>query len=152
MKICIVSSIGGHLDEVRQLLPIISRFEHFYVMNCKCELWPDMRERTFFVPGAARDLRNVRQMLSFWHVLRAQRPDLVISTGAGLIVNAALVCKLLRVPVIYIESFTAIRQPTLAGRIMYYLADRYLYQWEYLKEKLPRATYAGSIYDFRYDR
>ena len=33
MKVCIVSSCGGHLTEVRQLRQAYERFDHFYVLN-----------------------------------------------------------------------------------------------------------------------
>src|SRR5215467_503871 len=35
MKICIVSSCGGHLTEVRCLKPAYESYQHFYVLNDK---------------------------------------------------------------------------------------------------------------------
>lgn len=33
MKVCIVSSCGGHLTEVRELRPVYQQHEHCYVLN-----------------------------------------------------------------------------------------------------------------------
>ena len=49
MKICIVSSCGGHLTEVRCLKPAYEAHEHFYVLNDRALLPPDMEGRTFFI-------------------------------------------------------------------------------------------------------
>jgi UDP-N-acetylglucosamine:LPS N-acetylglucosamine transferase len=68
-----------------------------------------------------------------------------LSTGAGLVVPFALVGKLYRVPIIFIEISTQVIKPSLTGRIMYYLADRFYYQWEALKHYFPKGVYGGLL-------
>ena len=48
MKICIVSSCGGHLTEVRGLKPVYDGYDHFYVLNDNAILPEDMRGKTYF--------------------------------------------------------------------------------------------------------
>ncbi len=43
MKICIVSSCGGHLTEIRRLRKVYARYEHFYVINDRILLADDMQ-------------------------------------------------------------------------------------------------------------
>ncbi len=47
MKICIVSSCGGHLTEARALRATYEKYEHFYVLNDEVILPEDMRGRHF---------------------------------------------------------------------------------------------------------
>ena len=42
MKICIVSSCGGHLTEVRQLKAVYEGYAHIYVLNDQVVLPDDM--------------------------------------------------------------------------------------------------------------
>jgi beta-1,4-N-acetylglucosaminyltransferase len=145
MKICIVSSCGGHLTEVRLLKEAYQRTEHFYVLNDKAELSEDMKGRTYFIRHSERDWLLFMNIIEAWKILRKEKPDLILSTGAGPAVPFALVGKLLRVPNIFIESFTRVRKPSLTGRIMYRLADRFFYQWASLGKFFPKGVYGGPV-------
>ncbi len=123
MKICIVSSCGGHLTEVRALQPAYAKYDHFYVLNVPVDLPPDMASRTFVVSHAERDWRVASNFVEAWRILRAERPTIILSTGAGLAVPFAVVGKLLGIPNIFVETMTRVTEPSLTGRLMYRLAD-----------------------------
>jgi UDP-N-acetylglucosamine transferase subunit ALG13 len=146
MKVCIVSSCGGHLTEVRSLRSEYSRHEHFYVLNDVALLPRDMEGRTRFIRHSERDWLTLLNLYEAWAILRSERPDLILSTGAGPAVPFSLVGKLLGVPTVFIESFARIREPSLTGKIMYRLADRFFYQWRSLRSHFPRGTYGGPIF------
>jgi beta-1,4-N-acetylglucosaminyltransferase len=145
MKICIVSSCGGHLTEVRVLKPAFETYEHFYVLNDRVSLPEDMRERTSFIKHSERDWLFVFNLWEAWKILRKEKPDLMLSTGAGPAVPFAIVGKVLSVPNIFIETFTRVSKPSLSGRIMYRLADRFFYQWRSLEKFFPKGTYGGPL-------
>lgn len=145
MKICIVSSCGGHLTEVRVLKPVYECYEHFYVLNDRVLLPQDMEGKTVFIRHSERDWLFFVNLWEAWRILRKERPALILSTGAGPVVPFALVGKLLRVPTLYIETFTRVLKPSMTGRIMYYLADRFFYQWETLAPYFPKAVYGGFL-------
>jgi len=145
MKICIVSSCGGHLTEVRVLKPAFEVHEHFYVLNDRVSLPEDMRERTSFIKHSERDWLFVFNLWEAWKILRKEKPDLILSTGAGPAVPFAIVGKVLSVPNIFIETFTRVSKPSLSGRIMYRLADRFFYQWRPLEKFFPDGVYAGPL-------
>lgn len=145
LKICIVSSAGGHLTEVRHLGPLYSRYPHFYVVNSRLHLTPDMRDRTYFIAHAERNWKVALNLWEAWRILRRERPSLLLSTGAGCVVPFAIVGKLLGVRVLFVETAAQVRTPSLSGRIMYYLADRMFYQWRPLARYFPKATYGGPI-------
>lgn len=145
MKICIVSSCGGHLTEVRALRPVYHRYEHFYVINDQVILPNDMEGKTYFIRHSERDWLFLVNLWEAWHILRKERPSLILSTGAGPVVAFALIGKLYRIPSIFIEISTQVVKPSLTGRIMYYLANRFFYQWESVACYFPKGTYGGLV-------
>ena len=146
MKICIVSSCGGHLTEVRRLLPAYSQYEHFYVLNDQALLPPDMQGRTRFIAHSERDWRFLLNLWEAWCILRTEKPDVMLSTGAGPAVPFALIGRLFfRTKVIFVETITRIESPSLTGRLMYFLAHKLYYQWPPLAKAFPRGTYGGPL-------
>lgn len=145
MKIALISSCGGHLAEVRALRPIYERHEHFYVLNDQAILPKDMEDKTLFIRHSERDWLFFINLWEAWKILRKARPSLILSTGAGPVVPFALVGKLLGIPTIYIEISTTVVRPSVSGRIMYHLADKFFYQWEGLQRYFPKGIYGGLI-------
>lgn len=146
MKVCIVSSCGGHLTEVRLLRPAYDAFEHFYVLNDKAILPSDMEGKTYFITHSERDWRFFLNLIEAFSILRRERPDVILSTGAGPVVPFAIMARFLfRARVIYVETLTQVERPSLTGRIMRYLANRLFYQWESLARYFPRGEYGGPL-------
>ena len=144
-KICIVSSCGGHLSEVRILKTVYERYDHFYVVNDDLVLPKDMIGKTHFIRHSERDWLFFVNLWEAWRILREEKPSLILSTGAGPVVPFTLVGKLLSIRSIFIEISTQVVKPSLTGRIMYYLADRFFYQWKPLKKYFPKAIYGGLL-------
>jgi UDP-N-acetylglucosamine:LPS N-acetylglucosamine transferase len=127
------------------LKSVYQAYSHFYVINEEMELPVDMRGRTYFIRHSERDWLFVVNLWEAWRILWRERPTLLLSTGAGPVVAFALVGKLFGVCVIYVENAAQVRTPSLTGRIMYWLADRFFYQWPHLKPYFPRGTYGGPL-------
>jgi beta-1,4-N-acetylglucosaminyltransferase len=144
-KICIVSSCGGHLTEVRALKPTYESYDHFYVLNDRALLPGDMQGKTYFIRHSERDWLFFVNLSEAWRLLRKEKPHLILSTGAGLIVPFALVGKLMGIPTLFVETLARTIRPSLTGRIMYLLADRFFYQWEGLGRYFPKGTYGGPL-------
>jgi UDP-N-acetylglucosamine:LPS N-acetylglucosamine transferase len=145
MKICIISSCGGHLTEVRTLKGIYEQYKYFYVINDRIILPRDMEGKTYFIHHAER---NWLYFINIWEAIRIlhkERPCLILSTGAGAVVPFALIGKLYRIPTIFIETFTRVTKPSLSGKIMYYLAERFFYQWRPLQRYYPKGIYGGPL-------
>ena len=145
MKVCIVSSCGGHLAEARVLRPAYGDHEHFYVLNDRVLLPKDMEGRTYFIRHSERDWRFLINLWEAWRILRAEKPDCILSTGAGPAVPFALIGKLLGIPMVFVETMARVHAPSLTGRIMCRLADRFFYQWKSLEPYFPKATYGGPL-------
>ncbi len=145
VKICIVSSCGGHLTEVRALKPAYERYDHFYVINDVVTLPADMADRTYFIRHAERNWLVLVNFWEAWQILRKECPTIILSTGAGPVVPFAIVGKLLGIRSIFIETFARLLERSWSGAIMYRLADRFFYQWESLRPLYPKATYGGWL-------
>jgi len=144
-KVCIVSSCGGHLTEVRVLKSAYEKYDHFYVLNHRVVVPEDMKNRTLFIRHSERDWLFFVNLYEAFRILWANRPDVILSTGAGPAVPFALVGNLLGIPSIFVETFARLSEPSLSGRIMYRLAKQFFYQWEGLRRYYPRATCGGPL-------
>ena len=94
--------------------------------------------------------RNVKNLLrnTFLavRILIKEKPDLIISSGAAVAVPFFYIGKIFGAKVIYIEVFDRYNKPTLTGRLVYPIADKFIVQWEEEKKVYPKAINLGSIF------
>ena len=146
MKICIVSSCGGHLTEVRCVRRAYESYEHFYVINQRIDLLEDMRDKTYFITHSERDWKFLINLWEAFRILKRERPGVILSTGAGPAVPFAVVGRFIfGCRIIFIETVTRITAPSLTGRLMYHLAHEFFYQWRTLERFFPSARYGGPL-------
>lgn len=131
--------------ELRSLKEVFGRHEHFYVLNDRIVLPGDMTGRTLFIRHAERDFGVIVNLWEAWSILQKERPNVIVSTGAGPAVPFGLVAKLLRIPVLFIECGSQVTRPSLTGWLMYRLADRFFYQWPSLARCYPKGTCIGLL-------
>ena len=91
------------------------------------------------VPNLFRNLR-----LAF-STLRRERPDAVVSTGAGVSVPFVWAARLLGIRTIFIEDLTRVSGLSLSGKLVYRVADVFLVQWPELAARYRRAQYRGRF-------
>lgn len=151
-KLCLACSLGGHLTQMLQLEPLYARYDHFFITeDAPLSRSLSNGERAYFVRLVNRRMPLFPFLLlgnaaRVFGILRRERPDVVISTGA---LNAVPVCylaKLLGSRVVFIESFAKVTTPTLSGRLVHPVADLFIVQWESLLPFYPKAVYGGSLY------
>jgi UDP-N-acetylglucosamine:LPS N-acetylglucosamine transferase len=146
MKVCIVSSSGGHLTEVKSFYNIYKKYDYHYVLNYKVDLSKDMIGRTNFITHSERDLKLLINFLEAFKIIKKNKPDVILSTGAGPVVPFAIIGKLFYgCKVVFIETITAVEKPSLTGKIMYLLSDHFYYQWPSLKKYFPKGVYGGPL-------
>ena len=78
-------------------------------------------------------------------MLRRERPDVLISTGAGIAVPFIYIGRLLGVKTIYIELETRINELSLTGLLIYPVVHHLLVQWPEMAEKYKKCEFAGQI-------
>ena len=81
-----------------------------------------------------------------WKVLRKEKPDVIISSGAAVAVPFFYLGKLFGAKLVYIEVFDRIDKPTMTGKMVYPIVDKFIVQWEEQKEVYPKAINLGSIF------
>ena len=149
-RLALVCSSGGHLFELLSLRSLWedAKREHFWVTFDT----PDARsllegeEVVWAHFPTNRNLLNLaRNALLARRVLRERRPDVVVSTGAGVAVPFLRAGKRLGATTIYVESITRITELSLSGRMVYRSVDHFFVQWPELAERFDRARYAGRI-------
>lgn len=147
LKVCMISSSGGHYEQLRMLKVLKNKYDLFWVTE-KTDFKSDA-DYYLYQTGLNdiwmlfRMIGNLFKTLRFWF---KEKPGAVITTGTMIAIPVCFLAKLCKKKVIYIETFSRVRNCTRTGKLMYKHADLFIYQWEYLKEFYPDGVFGGSIY------
>ena len=146
-KVCLVSSSGGHWEQLQKLKPLIDKYDGFMVT-----------ERTPFAKGCSylmvqTDLKDklmpAKMLVNGVHacaIWAKERPDIVVTTGTMVAYPFYLLAVLFRKKFVFIETFGRSNQPTVAGKLMQKHADLFYVQWESQKRFYDKARYVGCLY------
>lgn len=94
-----------------------------------------------------RNIKNlIRNTFLAIRVLKKEKPDLIISSGAAVAVPFFYLGKMMGAKLIYIEVFDRIDKPTMTGKMVYPIVDKFIVQWEEMKKVYPKAVNFGSIF------
>ncbi|MBR1443678.1 MAG: UDP-N-acetylglucosamine--LPS N-acetylglucosamine transferase [Firmicutes bacterium] len=149
MKVCLVGSSGGHLTHLYMLKPFWSKRERFWVTFEKEDVKSLLKDEKIY-PCYYPTNRSLKALIINTiiavKILKKERPDLIISTGAAVAVPFFWAGKLFGTKNIYVEVFDRINKPTLTGKLVYPVTDRFIVQWEEMKEVYPKAINLGSIF------
>lgn len=149
-KVCIPTSSGGHLTHMRMLMPVLERAaDRFWVTFDKEDANTALAgERVYhcYFPTNRNIKNTVRNTLLAIRVLRKERPDLIVSSGAAIAVPFFLVGKLMGAKTVYVEVFDRMDAPTLTGRLVRRLADLLVVQWSEMTRVYPGSVDLGSIF------
>lgn len=147
-EVLFVSTQGGHLAQLMVL-----------------EEWWSPRSRVWVAPGTpdvvdkladeqvihsytptTRNARNaLRNLLLAWMTLRRLRPQMVVSTGAGVAVPFFIIAWALRIPTVFIEVYDRIDSATLTGRLCGPFTTRRIVQWDQQLLAYPGARLVGPL-------
>lgn len=144
----LVCSAGGHFMQLQTLPGIWRDRPRFWVTPRAADTEALLRgERVYWAFGPTnRSLVNfLRNLRLAWTVLRRERPDVVLSTGAGVGVPFLWAARLCGARTVFIEDLTRVTTLSLSGRLVYRAADVFLVQWPELAARYPRAQYRGRF-------
>lgn len=149
MKVCLVGSSGGHLTHLYLLKPFWKDRERFWVTFDK-EDARSILENEIFYPcyyPTNRNLKNlIKNTILAFKILRKERPDIIVSSGAAVAVPFFYLGKIFGAKTVYIEVFDRIDVPTMTGKLVYPVTDRFIVQWEEMKKVYPKAINLGGIF------
>ncbi|HEV7818548.1 TPA: UDP-N-acetylglucosamine--LPS N-acetylglucosamine transferase [Streptococcus pneumoniae] len=149
MKVCLVGSSGGHLTHLYLLKPFWKDRERFWVTFDK-EDARSILENEIFYPcyyPTNRNLKNlIKNTILAFKILRKERPDIIVSSGAAVAVPFFYLGKIFGAKTVYIEVFDRIDAPTMTGKLVYPVTDRFIVQWEEMKKVYSKAINLGGIF------
>ena len=88
---------------------------------------------------------TLRALFACVHLIWTASPDLVLVNGPGTCVPVAVLARLSGSRVIFVESWCRVESLSLTGRVLYYVAHRFVVHWPELVRRYPRAEYLGRI-------
>jgi len=147
MKICLACSAGGHLTEIMQLIGALEGRDFFF-LTYRHRDSEDLKHRKYFVKNVTRNpITLLKNFIQTFIALVKERPGLIISTGAGVAIPACYIGRFLGAKVIFIETFCMVTRASLAGRVAYPIANKFLVQWKgQLKNYGGKAEYKGAVF------
>ena len=149
MKVCLVCSSGGHLTHLYMLKPFWGTKDRFWVTFNKEDaqsLLKDEKIYPCYYPTNRSLKALIKNSVIAWNVLLKERPDLIISSGAAVAVPFFYLGKCFGAKTIYVEVFDRINKPTITGKLVYPISDKFIVEWEEMKKVYPKAMNLGSIF------
>lgn len=101
-----------------------------------------------YSPDSRNLINAVRNFTLALKILRTERPDVIVSCGAGIAPPFFLAAKIMGIHTIYIEPIDFIQKPSLTGVISQYLVDLFLVQHQSQQKFFRRKVHCwGSTLD-----
>ena len=146
-RLCLVSSSGGHWEQLQKLQPLIDKYDGFLVTE-KTQfpeeanyfmIQTDMKDK-FMLP---KMIVNGVRAIGIWI---KERPDFVITTGTMVAYPFYLMAVLFHKKFVFIETFGRANMATTAGKMMEKHSDLFIVQWETQVKHYKKAIYGGCLY------
>ena len=150
-KLMLVSSSGGHWEELMCIRAVAQHHDAVYVTEEGGQAQDSGLQPLYTLPQINRRDKNfMPHLLKLYRrasrIVRDEKPDVLITTGALLSVPFCYAAKRRGVKVVYIESFARVTDKSLSGKLVYPIADLFLVQWESLLKLYPKARFVGGVF------
>ncbi|MGB3187492.1 MAG: UDP-N-acetylglucosamine--LPS N-acetylglucosamine transferase [Ornithinimicrobium sp.] len=138
-----MASSGGHLAQLLTLRPWWSQRSRAWVTFELPDAVSQLDGERFY-PAAYPTTRSIpnllRNTILAVRVLHREKPDLIVSTGAGVALPFFVFGRALGVPTVYVEVYDRVDSATLTGRMCRPFTTLFLVQWE-----SQLSLYRGSV-------
>lgn len=145
--LCLVSSSGGHWEQLQKLKPLIEKYDGFMVTE-KTRF--DEDAKYLMIQTDLKDkLMLPKMMINGCRALKIwikERPDFVITTGTMVTYPFYLLSIVTKKKFVFIETFGRADMPTVAGKLMEKHANLFIVQWESQVKHYKKAVYGGCLY------
>ena len=145
--LCLVSSSGGHWEQLQKLQPLIEKYDGFMVTE-KTQF--EAKAKYFMIQTDLKDKLMIFKMI--WNAIMAliiwikEKPDFVITTVTMVAYPFYILAFIFRKKFVFIETFGRANMPTVAGKKMEKHTDLFIVQWETQKKYYKNAIYGGCLY------
>lgn len=154
-KILYISSTGGHLSELLQLKKLFEKY-NYYIVTEKTKssefLGDEYKEKVSYLAYETKKNPLKYFFVFLFNIIKSliiflkQKPDIIVTTGTHTAVPMCYIGKIFRKKIIFIETFANRNTKTVAGKLVYPIADVFVVQWEEMLKLYPKAQYWGWIY------
>ena len=148
-KVLLVSSAGGHLLQLLNIYKSLDKDHDFCWVSFKYNFVDSLlnNEKVYYAyERTNRNLLNLfKNIFLATKVFYKEKPDIIISTGAGIALPFLLLGFISNKKNIYVESISRINSPSLTGKIVYYLSNDFFIQWPEIQKYFPKSKYGGKL-------
>jgi len=160
MKICLTANSGGHLNELLQIRNFLSddKDKIFFVID-KTLMTKALaeKEKVYFVKKfilrevirRCRIVDPILNILQSLHIFYIEKPDVVITTGAGTSLGLWICGKLFKKNTIFVESAARVNNPSTFGKYIGSRSSHILVQWPDMLNFYPKSLFAGLIFNIK---
>jgi UDP-N-acetylglucosamine:LPS N-acetylglucosamine transferase len=149
VRILLVGSSGGHLAQLLALRDWWEDHERHWVTFGTADAHEALADEAVtwgFHPTTRNVVNLVRNTRLARREIRRFKPDVVISTGAGIALPFFLFARVRRVVTVYLEVYDRIDSTTLTGRLCKPFTDLFLVQWEQQQQLYPGSVVVGTVW------
>ncbi|MEZ8879475.1 PssD/Cps14F family polysaccharide biosynthesis glycosyltransferase [Vibrio lentus] len=147
---------GGHTAQMKRLAPkIVESLKEVEIVSLSDTAiipeWSDFHYKTSEVRGKHSHFSifiNSGPILVVKSIVNINiKHDIkcMVTTGPGIGMFSAVICKLFGSKVIHIETWSRFNSRSLTGRCMYLIADEFYIQNKSLRSLYPKAIYSGVL-------
>ena len=154
-RVMFISSTGGHLNELMQLEKRFKKYDYSIVTEkTKSNLYLKDKYKDkvgYLIYGTKHHFLTypfklfINCFISFYY-FNKYRPDYIITTGTHTAGPMCCIGKILGSKIIYIETFANMVSKTSTGKLIYPISDKFIVQWESMKDIYPKSEYGGWIF------
>lgn len=147
LKICCISSHGGHLHEMMGAMDGIEGNIVWLTHKTKASQVTLAGKPHHFIldPNVSKVKFAINALQALWYLL-LERPEVIVSTGSGIALPMMFLGKyLFGSKLVFVESAAMVVKPSKTGCAIYKYCDLFLIQWESLKEFYPNSKYVGIL-------
>lgn len=148
IKIGLICARGGHLLELYLLRDWWKDYDRFWITDKGDDANYLLKgEKIYFgfFPEHRNIFNAIRNFFLGLKIIKSEKPDILISTGAGIAPPVFLAGKILGCKLIFLDSYTFINYPSLSARLVSFFVDKLLVQHRSVKKILKKAEFWGSV-------
>lgn len=148
MKICIITSPGGHLFQAYMLKDWWKKYDRVWVSLNSPDVQHLLKKEKVihaFGPENRNLLNFIKNFFLAFIILLRVKPQIVFSTGAGVAPPFFIWARLFGIKTIYLEPYDFIDELSLTGKLVKPFSIHFLVQHKKLVKKYSRVEYQGVI-------
>lgn len=155
MKVMFIASSGGHLTELMKLSSLFENYDYSIVTEKtrnNLKLKDKYPNRVSFLLHGSKEFPFTYFFKFIYNSIKSvilylkYHPDYIVTTGTHTAVVLSYIAKILGTKIVYIETFANINSKTMAGKMIYPIADLFIVQWEEMLKLYPKAKYFGGVF------